>query len=146
MTIDWKWVAFQAVIPLLAPVLVWFAVSACRSTLRSTPSLRAHMSTVGGVIEEYGWLTYAVFLSIQCTLAITQSKVSPLWMVWLNLIVLVGSLLIIAVAFFARFLDAGDKVTMKPSAEVQINRYSAGIVALAAAVTGYLSFSAGKVL
>jgi len=143
---DLKWIIWQAVVPLTAPLLVWFAVSVARSTLRSTPKVGAHLKTFKSVVEEYGWLMYAVFLSLQCAVAIHDIKTSPSWIFWVNFGVLTASLLILGVAFVARFSDNGNEVSMKPSAEVQIERPAAAAVAIAAAIVGYFTFSAGKVL
>ena len=143
---DYRWIIWQTVVPLTAPFLVWFIAIATRSGLRDTPKFTAHLGTWKRVIEEYGWLMYAVFLSLQSGVAIHDAKSSPSWIFIVNIIVLLSSLLLLGVAFFARFVDSGGNVAMKASTDVQIERPAAGLVALAAAVIGYFTISSGKVL
>jgi hypothetical protein len=143
---DWAWILWQAVVPLLAPVIVWLLVCLARSALRSTPSLASHLRTLPHVVEEHGWLVYALFLSIQSAAAIDDAAEAPGWIFWLNIGVLTISLLILAIGFLARFTDTGATVTMKPASDARINLFSAGLVAVAAAIVGYLTSSFDKVL
>lgn len=143
---DIKWILWQAAVPLSSPVIVWFAVCWGRSSLQTTPSLGNHLKTWCNVIEQYGWLMYAVFVSLQSGVAINTSNSPPTWMFWLNLGVLAASLIILAIAFVSRFEDDGIVVKLKPSHEVPIQSFPAGLVAISAATVGYLAMSAGGVL
>ena len=142
---DTGWIVWQAAVPLSSPILVWLFVCFIRSSLKNTPTLPNHLSTWKSVIEEYGWLMYAVFLSLQSGVAISDSANPPAWIFWLNLAILVASLSILAIAYVARFED-GTEMKMKPSSDAPIQRLPAALVALAAATIGYLTMSEGKVL
>ena len=142
---DLGWIVWQAAVPLISPLLVWLFVCLVRSSLKKTPKLTDHLGTWQSVVEEHGWLMYAVFLSLQSGVAITGATNPPAWIFWLNLGILLASLSILAIAFVARFDDASP-MKMKPSSEVPIQRVPAGLVAVAAATVGYLAMSAGKVL
>ena len=146
MSLDWDWIFWQGFIPLAAPLIIWLAACAAKSTLTGTPALRAYLKTFKDAIEEYGWLTYAVFISLQSSAVINAAATRPTWLYGLNLFVLVGSVAILAIAFVSRFDENAGVVTMKPLGDVPIQRSSAGLVALAAAVVGYFAMSTGKIL
>jgi hypothetical protein len=116
-----------------------------QSSLTNTPKLTDHLGTWKSVIEEHGWLMYAVFLSLQSGVAISDSANPPGWIFWLNLGILVASISILAIAYVARF-DDGTPMKMKPPSDAPIQRLPAALVAVAAATVGYLAMSAGKVL
>lgn len=143
---DIKWIFWQAIVPLVSPVIVWFLVCWGRASLGNTPSLVLHLKTWRHVIEEYGWLMYAVFISLQSGVSINSADKPPLWIFWLNVIVLLASLIILAIAFVTRFEDSGTSVTLKPSHEVPIQSFQAGFVAISAATVGYYAMSTGNVL
>ena len=143
---DTKWIIWQAVLPLTAPLLVWFIVCACRSALKNTPKLKAFLKTFTSVIEEYGWLMYAVVLSLQSGVALYYAKRPPSWIVGLDVTVLIASLLILVAATAERFVVSESNVTLNPSRDAPIEPLAAGAVALAAAVLGYFTLSSGKVL
>lgn len=143
---DVQWTVWNAVVPLSAPLLVWLFVCLMRSSLKGTPKLLDHLNTWKSVVEEYGWLMYAVFLSLQSEAAIINAPNAPAWIFWLNLGILLASLSILAIAYVARFDDSNTPMTMKPSGDVPIHWGPAGLVAIAAAMVGYLAMSTEKVL
>jgi len=144
--LDWSWITWQGFVPLAAPLIIWFGVCLAKSTLQNAPPFAAYLKTLGSAVEEYGWLTYAVFVSLQAGSAINAAKSRPTWLFGLNLFMLIASVAMLAIAFVARFVENNGRVTMKAASDVQIQRGSAGLVAVGAAIVGYLAMSSGRVL
>src|ERR1051325_6223239 len=144
--LDWSWIFWQAIVPLLAPVIAWFLACAFKAAFKNTPSFRRYLATGANALEGHGWLVYAVFISLQSAQVISSAKTHPTWIFWFNLLVLLGSFAILCVAFVMRFDETKTPIQMKSAAEVPIQREAAGGVALAAAVVGYLTMSSGRIL
>ena len=144
--LDWSLIIWQALVPILAPVIAWLLVCFFKSTLKNTPALGEYLKTGAKAIEEHGWLVYAVLISLQSAVAISSAKSHANWIFWLNLAVLLSSFAILCIAFIARIDDSKVPVSMKSADQAPVQLKAAGGMALAGAIVGYMTMSGGKVL